>query len=102
VVGRAGPDDPGKVRLLRDGAAVRSGTVDLVLSSCDGGATIGSPRGLAWRHHRWVLQLRTAGLAGCVRATLRLDGVAVDSFDVQLRSRPDRAQSEPDRARGRR
>jgi hypothetical protein len=79
------------IRLLRDGAVVRSGAVDLGLARCDGGATIGSPRALAWRHHRWVLQLRTAGLAGCVRASLRLDGVAVDSFELRLRSAPVRA-----------
>lgn len=91
VVARAGRTIPVKVRLLRDGAAVRSGAVDLVLARCDGGATIGSPRALRWRNHRWTLQLRTTGLAGCVRATLRLDGVAVDSFELHLRPLPDRA-----------
>ena len=82
VGGAAGRNVPVKVRVLRDGAPVTSGQVDLVLSPCGGGDPIGAPLALTPQGDRWVVGLDTSGLAGCVRGTVRLDGVVAGSFDM--------------------
>ncbi len=72
---------PVKATLFRDGVAVTSGAVDLVLNVC-GGATIGSPIAVSFQSGRWFLGLDTSGLSGCVHATLRLDGHPAGGFDM--------------------
>jgi hypothetical protein len=76
---------PVKVRLLRDGRPVDGGRVDLAFSACAGGpslATVRPPVAMTSRAGRWMIELGTAGMAGCVRADLRLDGRSVDGFDI--------------------
>jgi hypothetical protein len=94
VGGASGRTVPVKVRILRDQTPVTGGIVDLVLGSCDGGTTFGTPVALERQGDRWSVGLATDGLTGCVRATVRLDGAAAGSFDLSLggtltkRSRP--------------
>jgi hypothetical protein len=82
VGGAAGRTVPVKVHLVRDGLPVTAGAVDLVLAPCGGGESIRGPVALSLQGDRWVVGLDTSGLAGCVRGTVRLDGMAAGSFDM--------------------
>jgi hypothetical protein len=85
VHGAAGRTVPVKVRLLRDGAAVATGRVDLDLAACGSDSPLRTaPLPLTRRGDRWTTQLATAGLGGCVRATVRLDGRPAGSFELRL------------------
>lgn len=85
VHGAAGRTVPVKVRLLRDGVAVATGRVDLALATCGSGSPLRTaPLPLTRQGERWTTQLATAGLGGCVRATVRLDGRSAGSFELRL------------------
>lgn len=84
IAGAAGRTVPVKARIVRDGMPVTSGLVVLRLARCDDGRAIGSPSPMAWQGERWMLGLDTAGLEGCSRATVSLDGIDAGSFLLRL------------------
>lgn len=84
VFGAAGRTVPVKVHLLRDGQPVTGGAVELGLARCGDRSAAGAPRPLAWRQGRWMLLLATDGLAGCLRATVRVNGREAGGFELRL------------------
>jgi hypothetical protein len=82
VGGAPGRTVPVKVQLFRDGSLVTAGSVDLVLAPCAGGDLLGEPLTLTLQGDRWIVGLDTNGLTGCVRGTVRLDGLTAGSFDM--------------------
>ena len=90
-VGRAVPL---KVRIVRGGADVRSGAVELAVTRCDGGPVLASAA-LAWSdgNARWNGKLDTAGLAnGCHAATLSVDGLRLEGFRLWMTGGPSEAK----------
>lgn len=91
-VGRAVPL---KVRILRDGADVRSGAVGLSVTRCGGGPVLASAA-LTWSdgNARWNGKLDTAALGnGCHAATLSVDGLPVDGFQLWMTGGPSSAKN---------
>lgn len=82
VVVNPGRTLPVKATILRDGVAVTSGSVDVVLTACGSTVPLGAPATMSLRNDRWVLELDTTGLPACARGTVRLEGVAVGGFDL--------------------
>ncbi len=73
---------PVKVHLERAGQPIRQGRVDLVPGDCSPGVARSAPASLALSGGRWTANLRTAGLAGCLRVDVRLDGRVVGGFGL--------------------
>ena len=83
----AGSVIPVRARILRDGIAVHREPWTSPWPAATAARSFAP-------HSRWSsraaagLNLRTRGLEGCVRATLRVDGVAAGTFDLRLWSPP--------------
>jgi hypothetical protein len=91
-VGRAVPL---KVRIMRDGTEVRSGAVGLAVTRCDGGPVLASAP-LSWSdgNVRWNGKLDTTGLDnGCHAATLSVDGLQLDGFQLWMTGGPSSAKN---------
>ena len=77
----AGRTLPLKVHLARGGEAVTIGRVEAVGSGCVG-TERAAPNELTFSGGRWTGILRVAGLQGCDRVDVRLDGRVVGGFDL--------------------
>ncbi len=84
LVGTSGRTIPIKAHVVRDGHVVTTGSVELGLAGCSGGVGVGTPLALAWAGGRWVVELHTDGLFGCIRATVSVDGADAGSFELHL------------------
>jgi hypothetical protein len=77
---------PVKVQLVLDGQVLTRGAGLLTVSACGGGA-VDTEALEVQSNGRWMGHLSTDGLAaGCYRVTASVDGQAIGSFDLDVRS----------------
>jgi hypothetical protein len=90
LTANAGRSVPLKVRILRDGSDVQSGSVGLVVTRCADGAVLASAP-LSWSdgNVRWNGKLDTTGLGnGCHIGRLSVNGLSLDGFELWITGGP--------------
>jgi hypothetical protein len=78
---------PIKVALSLDGQPITDGSVMVAVVPCGGGAAVQTAALDLQSNGRWMGHLTTDGLAsGCYRVVASVDGVAIGSFEMDVRS----------------
>jgi len=77
---------PIKVGLSLDGAPITTGSANVVVIPCDGGAAVQTDPLDVQSNGRWMGHLSTDNLAaGCYQVVARANGVSIGSFRMDVR-----------------